>query len=84
MRRIFLLLVALLTCGLGYAQVIECAPVWSGQGHYDFISVGNTNHKLVSFNINEFPGNREDEINNGVIEVINTAKNFIDDLSLIL
>lgn len=76
MRRIFLLLVTLLTCTWGHAQVIECAPVWSGQGHYDFISVGNTNHKLVNFNINEFPGNREDEINNGVIEVINTDRNF--------
>ena len=70
MRRIFLLLVALLTCGLGYAQGPEYSPVWAESGNLDFIAVGNTNHKLKAFAEGEYPPKREDEINEGKIEPI--------------
>lgn len=73
MRRIFLLLVALLTCVLGYAQGPGYKPKWSGSGNLDFMMVGNTNHKLVNANLNQFPVDRESEILGGKIEPINLA-----------
>lgn len=61
MRRIFLLLVALLTCGLGYAQIDKYDPVWSGSGNYGFITVGNTNHRLAAIPENSFPKTKTEE-----------------------
>ncbi|MEE1063270.1 MAG: hypothetical protein UH071_06335, partial [Paludibacteraceae bacterium] len=61
MRKIILLLVALLTCVLGYAQIDKYDPVWSGSGNYGFITVGNTNHRLAAIPENSFPKTKTEE-----------------------
>ena len=81
MRRIFLLLVALLTCVLGYAQGPEYSPVWAESGTLDFMMVGNTNHRLVA-HTNTFPPDRDSEIKNGKIEPIKIGENVFSGITV--
>ena len=83
MRKIILLLVTLLACSLSYAQGPEYSPVWAESGNLDFITVGNTNHKLIGINEGEFPQNRDSEIKNGKIEAIVNGKNAFTNSSSI-
>lgn len=82
MRRIFLLLVALLTCGLGYAQGPEYSPVWAESGNLDFMMVGNTNHKLVNAGMSQRPADRESEILEGTIEPIDNVKGLFKTITV--
>lgn len=78
MRKIILLLVTLLACNLGYAQIDKYDAVWSGSGNYGFITVGNTNHRLAAISENTFPKTKteEDKELGGITAIKNHSEVF--------
>ncbi len=81
MKKIFLLIITVITCFAASAQGLDdYTPVWAESGNLDFITVGNTNHKLVgpdpqrTFSEGDFPTLRDEEIK-GKIEAITTGAN---------
>ncbi len=72
MKRILLSLVLVFACWSGYAQD-SYSPVWAESGNLDFITVGNTNHRLKAFAEGAFPVKRDDEIKDGIIVPITST-----------
>ena len=83
MRKIILLLVTLLACNLGYAQIDKYTPVWSGSGNYGFITVGNTNHRLSAIPENSFPKTKTEEDKElGIVTAIKNHPEVFSNISI--
>jgi len=83
MKKLFLLFFAIITCSLGYAQGPEYTPVWAESGNLEFITVGNTNHKLLNpAQQGAFPSTRDDEIKNGKLDVIKSGANYFTGITV--